>query len=486
VGVVIMGCNLASRTAYANTMASLEQQVFRARYVMRVGQDTFRVSEVAQALDVDLVCFVRAGDTLEPDALITYVRGARDYPETCMWYSDTDILKKRTFIEPNIRPELSFEDMTSAVGWESGVCFRSDVLKAIVEASNHDHMGVYETVLAAYAQNMQFFHIERVLFHLKEIRKPKLEIEGAALTRYLAQVGIKAEVALVATGGLRLLYDTTGAGLVSIVVLSRNNAAHLRACIDSIKQQTPRMRYEIVVADWGAHGEELEAYYRELMHDTSVRLVALAPELTYAQAINAAVAASCGEYVLLLQQDLRVLNVDWLEALLGPLMRDEVGVTSAKILYPDGLVQHAGMQTTPGGDFVFVNQNLDKHDAGYMYTLQRNVAYSVVTGACQLIKRALFDELGGYDEGYATTMCEYEFCLKVRASGHTVVVVNDAVMEHELYDARNRHAQTEEEQIERFHDKSLCMAAHPAAFALGDPAQNRQLIPTSGYFALQW
>jgi GT2 family glycosyltransferase len=163
-----------------------------------------------------------------------------------------------------------------------------------------------------------------------------------------------------------------------------------------------------------------------------------------------------------------------------------VAITGAKLLYEDGLVEHAGIMCEPTGDVGYVNRNLPADAEGYLQTLVRNVAFTVVSGACQMLRRDVFEQLGGYDQTMNAGYSDVDLCLRAREAGYEVVLVNDAVLMHMLYTDKAKFAETHERRQKQFEDCSRCALTHSWAYANGDPYLNKHLRKDSEYFRLEW
>ena len=145
-------------------------------------------------------------------------------------------------------------------------------------------------------------------------------------------------------------------------------------------------------------------------------------------------------YLLMLNNDVVTTTADWIEALLEHAQRAEVGVVGARLVYPDGATQHEGV----GLGNICDAATAVNLDAGWQGRIVRDV--SAVTGACQMVRTAVFDEVGGYDEGLPVAYNDVDFCLRVRATGRLVVYTPHAELNHREGASRGRlHHQADEE-----------------------------------------
>ena len=155
----------------------------------------------------------------------------------------------------------------------------------------------------------------------------------------------------------------------------------------------------------------------------------MAARFNYAKIMNFGAASTDADLLLLLNNDTEVIAPDFIEEMAGYLQRPEVGIVGAKLLYYDGLVQHAGMLIGPDGTVVHVNQNVPDAQGCYLGRSVRPGNFSSVTGACQMVKRTVFEEVGGYSEEFAVGYNDADFCCKVSAAGYSVTfyAVREAV-----------------------------------------------------------
>ncbi|MFR1640825.1 MAG: glycosyltransferase family 2 protein, partial [Eggerthellaceae bacterium] len=161
----------------------------------------------------------------------------------------------------------------------------------------------------------------------------------------------------------------------------------------------------------------------------------------------------------------------------------EVGVVGAKLLYYDGLVQHAGMLIGPDGTVVHVNQNVPDAQGCYLGRSVRPGNFSSVTGACQMVKRTVFEEVGGYSEEFAVGYNDADFCCKVSAAGYSVTFTPYAKLYHNEFVSRGREEGSSKMQ-RWLRERALMQEKWPQFFEQGDPFSNPNLDRDSLYFAL--
>ena len=204
----------------------------------------------------------------------------------------------------------------------------------------------------------------------------------------------------------------------------------------------------------------------------------------YSAVVNHGVNHSHGDYVCVLNNNTEVIEPSWLEEMMGQLMRPEVGLVGAKLLFSDDTIQHVGMVANPDANLCHVCRNLaaDEFGAGFAAVMPGD--YAMVTGACQMVERALFEDLGGYDEGFAVGYNDADFCLRVGEAGYAVAVAERAVLYHREFATRRREACDARLKPRLMAERSRMVERHPDFFCRLDPMLSPNVDPFSAYFEL--
>ena len=190
--------------------------------------------------------------------------------------------------------------------------------------------------------------------------------------------------------------------------------------------------------------------------------------------------------MLFLNNDTEVIAPEWVDELVGCFSRPEVGVAGAKLLYQDGLIQHAGMTVNPNCDNAHFNQNLSAHAWGFECSAALPSDVNMVTGACQMTRKDVFEQLGGYDEQLAVGFNDGDFCLRAREAGYAVAFTPYALLYHREFSSRGREALDIRLKSRLLQEKAYVIAAHPDFYAKGDDTINANLDHFSNYFSLRW
>jgi GT2 family glycosyltransferase/SAM-dependent methyltransferase/glycosyltransferase involved in cell wall biosynthesis len=340
-----------------------------------------------------------------------------------------------------------------------------DLLLRLVEQGGidgllHAHEPLMATDTPALARHPQTR--EALLQHLRRRGYPDAAVDDDALP-----------------GRYRVRYGHAHRPLVSIVIPTRDQLPILQRCVESLLEKTAYPNYEVLIVDNASETEEARHWLAgvEAMQNPQVRILRHPGPFNYSAINNRAAALAGGEYLVLLNNDTAILRGDWLDALLNHALRPEVGVVGAKLLYPNGGVQHAGVVLGLRGpaDHPFLGQPFDA--AGYMHRLEVDQDYSAVTGACLMVRKSVYDEVGGLDEeAFKVSYNDVDLCLKVRTAGYLVVWTPHAVVMHEGSVSQTRvDTAAESAKQARFAGEQDAMYERWLPLLARDPAYNRHL-----------
>ena len=252
----------------------------------------------------------------------------------------------------------------------------------------------------------------------------------------------------------RIRYEVQGNPLISIVIPNKDHYVDLKRCITSIIEKSSYDNYEIIVVENNSTDDEIFRYYEELRKNSQVRIVTYEGDFNYSRINNFGVSKARGEYLLLLNNDTEVITLDWMEELLMYAQREDVGAVGAKLYYPDKTIQHAGVVIGLGAHRTagHTHYRVSSNNLGYMGRLCYVQNMTAVTGACLMIKKKIYDELGGLDESFAVSLNDVDFCLRIREAGYLNVFTPFAELYH--YESASRGSDTEGERAERYNEES--------------------------------
>ena len=220
------------------------------------------------------------------------------------------------------------------------------------------------------------------------------------------------------------------APLVTVIIPTRDQAGLLSRCLHGLLRKTDYPALEILIVDNGSRERATLRLFQRLAHHPNVRVLPRSTAFNWSALNNFAASQARGEVLLLLNNDIAVRHSDWLGELVSQACRPDVGVAGAKLLYPDGRVQHAGITLGAHGVASHVMRFAYGNEPGYMNMLDCVRSVAAVTGACAAIRRRVWDEVGGLDESLAVTYNDVDLCLRVRARGYRAVYTPFAELTH--------------------------------------------------------
>lgn len=252
----------------------------------------------------------------------------------------------------------------------------------------------------------------------------------------------------------RIRYEIQGNPLISIVIPNKDHYEDLKRCITSIIEKSNYDNYEIIVVENNSTEGEIFRYYEELRKNSQIHIVTYEGNFNYSRINNFGASKAKGEYLLLLNNDTEVITLDWMEELLMYAQRPDVGAVGAKLYYPDKTIQHAGVVIGLGAHRTagHTHYRVSSNNLGYMGRLCYVQNMTAVTGACLMVKKKIYDELGGLDESFAVSLNDVDFCLRIREAGYLNVFTPFAELYH--YESASRGSDTEGERAERYNEES--------------------------------
>ncbi|MGG2396247.1 glycosyltransferase [Pseudomonas sp. SH1-B] len=314
--------------------------------------------------------------------------------------------------------------------------------------------------------------------------------ERRALESHLERRGYTAaRVVPYLPGIYRISYGHRDQPLVSIIISTKDQLLILQRCVESVLEKTSYTNYEVLIVDNNSETLEARAWLDEVdaMGDAKVRILRYPHPFNYSAINNMAARVAGGEYLVLLNNDAAIISENWLDELLNHAQRPEVGVVGAKLLYPDGRIQHAGVVLGLRGpaDCPFVGEAMDA--PGYMQRLQVDQNYSAVSAACLMIRKSLYTEVGGLDEEtFKVSYNDVDLCLKAREAGYLTVWTPHAVVMHEGSVSQTKaDSAARDAKRKRFVAEQDAMYAKWLSLIAADPAYNRNLSLNGAGFALE-
>ena len=401
-------------------------------------------------------------DLLAPNALYEIVKILQDHPQADALYTDED--KVTTELDEHFQPHLKPDFNLDLLRSNNYICHFFVVRKSIVEKAGgfrkeFDGAQDYDFIFRCTENAGEVLHVPEILYHWRTHKASTadnpaskmyaFEAGKRAIEAHLERTGTKGEVSHTQDLGFyRVKYPVQGKPLVSVIIPNKDEKETLQTCLEMLEKNTGYQNFEIIIVENNSTTDEIFRYYKELSGNRKIHLLRWGKEFNYSAINNFAVAHAKGEYLLFLNNDVKSINPDWLEEMLGVCQRPEVGGVGAKLIYPDNTIQHAGCVIGMGGiaGHMFVDMPADR--TGYLHKASLLQDMSAVTAACLLMKKEVFEQAGGFTEELAVAFNDVDLCLKVRKNGYLIVYDPYAKLYH--MESKTRGAEDSKEKVRRF------------------------------------
>ena len=479
-------------------MQSLDAKTRSASWLESANQELF-------TLDGDWLALLDAGDQLSPDASFRITQAIQQHPEWQLLYTDEDsVTPDGQHGNAHCKPDFNLDYLRS-LPYVGGLLVIKKSLFVELDGFEPAADGAedYDFVLRAWERigDAGIGHIPELLYHrlqggghcTKSIEEI-LAASKAALERHLQRCGVAAEVQ---PGpfppSTRVRYPLSSTPLVSILIPTRNQLGFLQRCVESLIEKTRYPQYEILIIDNDSDDPETCTYLDMLTAQEEqlggrLRVLRHPGPFNFSAMNNRAAAAAQGELLLLLNNDTAALHEDWLDEMVSHALRSEVGIVGAKLLFPDGKIQHAGVILGMRGPAEHPFIGRAPEDRGYFGRAMLTQNLSAVTGACLLIRKDLYEAVGGLDEKkFQVSYNDVDLCLKVREAGKKIVFTPWAMLLHEGSASQRGEVEKKPspEKEKRFAGEKLAFYHKWLPQLAFDPAYNRQLSLASTEFLIE-
>lgn len=437
-------------------------------------------------------------DLLAPNALYEIVQALQDHPQADALYTDED--KVTTELDEHFQPHLKSDFNLDLLRSNNYICHFFVVRRSIVEKAGgfrkeFDGAQDYDFIFRCTEKAREVLHVPEILYHWRTHKASTadnpaskmyaFEAGKRAIEANLERTGTKGTVSHTQDLGFyRVKYPVQGNPLVSVIIPNKDEKETLQTCLEMLEKNTSYQNFEIIIIENNSTTDEIFRYYKELSKDPRIHLLRWGKEFNYSAINNFGVAHAKGEYLLFLNNDVKSINSDWMEEMLGVCQRPEVGGVGAKLIYPDNTIQHAGCVVGMGGiaGHMFVDMPADR--TGYLHKASLLQDMSAVTAACLMMKKEVFEEAGGFTEDLAVAFNDVDLCLKVRRNDHLIVYDPYAKLYH--MESKTRGAEDSKEKVRRFQTEIEYMRCHwPDILKNGDPYYNKNLSLTKWNYSLK-
>ena len=446
-------------------------------------------------------------DILHPSTLYEYVKAVNEQDADYIYCDETtfkngDINKMLTM---HFKPDYAVDNLRA----NNYICHFSVFAKRLLEGeelfrSRFDGSQDHDMILRMTDRAKHIVHIPKLLYYWRchegsvasgiDAKPYVVAAAKGAVADHLRRHGFT-HFQITSTRAFetifKIRYEIIGDPMISIVIPNKDHAADLKRCITSILEKSTYENYEIVIVENGSETKEIFEYYTSLKEYNNIRVVTYEkPEgqngFNYSAVNNFGVKQTKGDYILLLNNDTEVITVNWMEELLMYAQREDVGAAGAKLYYGNKTIQHAGVVLQLGAHRTAGHSHYgqSRENLGYMGRLCYAQNVSAVTGACLLVKKSLFEEVGGLDESFAISLNDVDFCLKLREKGLLNVFTPFAELYH--YESVSRGLDDSGEKAERYNRESAHFREKwKTVLEKGDPYYNPNFSLDRSDFALK-
>ncbi len=444
----------------------------------------------------DYIGLLDHDDLLTPDALYEVVKAINENDRPQVLYSDEDkvTMDLSEHFQPHMKPDYN-KDLLRSNNYITHFFVADRTLVEEVGGEDGEYNGAqdYDLILKCTERAKGIAHIPRILYHWR-VHKASTA-DNPASKMYAFDAGKRAiedhlkrcgEIGKVShekdLGFYRVKYQVQGSPLISIIIPNKDQVESLDKCLESIEKSSYK-NYEIIIVENNSTEDATFAYYKKIESDT-IRIVYWPDEFNYSAINNFGVKHARGDYLLLLNNDVEVITTDWLEELTANCQRKDVGIVGARLYYPDDTIQHAGIVIGIGGVAGALFVGMPRMFTGYLHKAAIQQDLSAVTAACMMVKRSVYEELGGLEEELKVAFNDVDFCLRARGKGYLVVYDPNVELYH--FESKSRGTEDSKEKIRRFQNEIEYMRSHwLELLKKGDPMYNPNLTLTKWDYSLR-
>ena len=436
-------------------------------------------------------------DLLAPQALYRMMERLEE-KEIDVFYTDEDKVTTdlAEHFQPHFKPDFNLDLLRSNNYITHFFVVRKELVRKVGGfRREYDGAQDYDFIFRCVEQAGEICHIPEILYHWRTHKESTsdnpvskmyaFEAGKRAIEGNLERCGVQAVVSHTKDLGFyQVEYPVQGSPLVSVLIPNKDQKESLKKCLDSVFEKTTYSNYEIIIIENNSTESETFAYYRELQKRSNVKVITWKEGFNYSAINNFGEKEASGDYLLFLNNDVEVINPRWMEEMLGNCQRPEVGITGAKLYYPDDTIQHAGTIIGIGGIAGHAFLNMPRSRTGYLHKASIQMNLSAVTAACMMMKRSVFEQLGGFEEKLTVAFNDVDLCLRTVQAGYLVVYNPKVELYH--YESKSRGSEDNEEKVRRFQREIEFMRSRWITILKeGDPNYNKNLTLSKWNYSLR-
>jgi GT2 family glycosyltransferase len=429
-------------------------------------------------------------DVLHPSALYEYVKVINEQDADYIYCDETTFKGDSidNMITLHFKPDFAPDNLRA----NNYICHFSVFSRHLLEGtelfrSGFDGSQDHDMILRLTSKAKKVVHVPKLLYYWRshkasvasDISAKPYAIAAAkgAVADHLTKCGFK-NFEIKSTRAFETIfeikYEILSEDKISLLIPNKDHIDDLRRCIDSIKERTTYDNYEIIIIENNSTDKATFDYYKTLEDQDNIKVITYKGEFNYSKINNFGAKYATGKYLLLLNNDTQVITMNWLEAMLMYAQRDDVGAVGAKLYYGDKTIQHAGVVIGLGAHRTagHIHYKINYDNLGYMGKLCYAQNVSAVTGACLMVKKSVYDELGGLDESFKVALNDVDFCLRLREKGLLNVFTPFAELYH--FESASRGIDVADEaKAKRYEEESKHFRTKwKKVLEMGDPYYN--------------
>lgn len=473
------------------------------RKLLKNGGISGNTNECLSMATGDYIALFDHDDVLHPSVLYEYMKVICDKGADYIYCDEATFKGKKTIddmITLHFKPDYAPDNLCA----NNYICHFSAFDRKLLEGmqlfrSEFDGSQDHDMILRLTSRAKCVVHVPKLLYYWRshegsvaaDINAKSYAIDAAkgAVAAHLKEKGFQ-NFEISSTKAFETIfqikYEIHGNPLVSIVIPNKDHIEDLSRCITSITEKSSYDNYEIIVVENNSITDEIFDYYKRIQDNPKIKVITYQGEFNYSKICNLGESKANGEYILLLNNDTEVITLDWIEELLMYAQRPDVGAVGAKLYYGDRTIQHAGVvlalgqHRTAGHSHYRVSSN----NLGYMGRLCYAQNVMAVTGACLMMRKAVYDELKGLDERFEVSLNDVDLCIRAWKAGYVNVFTPFAELYH--YESVSRGLDDQGEKAERYDRESVAFREKwKELLEAGDPYYNPNFSLDRSDFALR-
>jgi O-antigen biosynthesis protein len=506
--ILVDDCSDSEETAWA--LDAMEFVDPRIKVVRRLenGNISAATNSGIQEASGDFITFLDHDDSLAPQALNEVAAVLINRPDLKLVYSDEDLVAENEVrVAPHFKSDWNPDLFFSHNYITHLAVYRRDLMESLGGCRiGYEGAQDFDLALRATAQLSaeEIHHIPKILYNWYMVEGSTAASSDAK--NYALEAGLKAVSERIAQLDPEAVVETTkrdhffrtrwslpeGGFTTSVIIPTRNGVDILNTCIDSLVSTADCGNLEIVIVDNGSSERSAHSYFKELKsadlrdalgQSVVVKVVRDDGDFNFSRLMNLGAASSSGQFLLLLNNDTEFTESGWLGELVSQANRQDIGCVGAKLLYPDSTIQHAGVILGLGGYAAHSHRGMAGDSAGYFCRADTVQNLSAVTAACLMVRREVFEKVGGFDVEFAVAYNDVDFCLRVMDAGYRNLYTPYARLIH--HESKTRGDDVSPERAKRFDGEKARLLDRWYDLIQSDPYYNPNLTKSREDFSIK-